>query len=731
MVEMKECMRRCSVICCLLCFAVACRSEVVQASLLSSDVFRVSISGTANSSYNIFGASNVVAPFPWRLVTSGVPSQTVFDLPALGRSGFFVIGRQFEISGTNLVIGVSGGVLASAGWKTNIVGGTVRLLPSRTNYVMLDLYDGTFHSWQRNMDRGSICLGSVLTSSNAVVSINPAASVAVPSTRIPNTRAKLAAGQPVRVLLLGDSLTQGAGSTGGSNWFNLLFSKSFVGQAVSFGKANITVINTGLGAVPARWGLVCIGDVVGGEPASAKVPVDAPQFGLSRGEYRNTNASDNLSSIGGSKWLTVQPDLVIVCFGANGGIGSQEELGYLETIVHNLRKRGIEVILWNGYFCTTLDFLNTEFDKYRAIADWQGCEFVDTFSRIAELNTDANGEFTGATYLDAIHQVNQGHLATAAAMKSLFAVPQIPEVAAVPTTRLLLNVRSNYFPNKAEIQLGTLGAALPITNGIGGGVGPAVMMGGIDYSNAGLVLSSNQPAQYSFSRALAVDIACWSTTNSTIDVSSGGDIVAKNVYVSSRSWGQLAPIVNMSQVKGFGGGWWSGSEWSQYVPNFGFSVVLTSGSLNIEGSVAYGFDGSVVPWSAITFVGVFSIEESAHDPGGHWRFSDDVGNASVVIPFTGNGLQVLLHAGRAGGIIRCQVDGQIVITKDLFKDTPIGGIYNLQLWPGNLDGIGKLSENYGLHSAIIKLVGINSSAGLNGSGDRRLGIYEAYAVDAR
>ena len=640
---------------------------------------------------------------------------------------------RFAITVNGQTATIAAGALTFADGSSQIIpAGSVRIAWSATNFITLDLQDFSYHAWRRAIDRGSVCLGSIVTSTNSVLNISQPVSFDVPASRISRTRAKLLAGQPVRVLCLGDSTTAGSGSTGGSNWVSLLLSPSMTNQAVSLGKTSITVQNMGVGGQLAKWGLACLGNTVS---SPVRANVDFPYWAISKNHYIDTENASPASGVAEFPIIRQRPDLAIICFGANSATNSQEELGYLESAIHRLRKRDVEVILWNGYYRADFASIqNVQFDKYRVIADWQGCEFIDTFSRIAELNADALGNFTGATYADGVHQNNAGHIATAGAIKSLFSVPQATEYPVVPQTRLLLNAQSNCFPNCAEIELtASAGTALSARGAAASSASLGPNLANLPITNASYSVGPGSNLMYNFSRALAVDLFFSATNTATLSnfVSGGG--WGKSVAVPNQSWGGLLSILSIAEMNavdfGYGPTW--GTNWSLF-PNWGFRLCPTDKAVNIEAAIAYTFDGCVVPWNQMQFGGTWGLEASQKDSSRNWHYSDDVGNATLVIPFTGSGLVLYIHCGTASGKVSVWLDGDPVYSAfDSYWNVPVSAfVRTLQLWPKNLAS--KLSDNYGPHTARIELLNtVNGSAVAPGAQNRRLAIYEAYAVDAR
>jgi lysophospholipase L1-like esterase len=658
---------------------------------------RVTVTNGGVPPFDVFASTNPANPASWTLLVSGAAGQADFDLAATNRMMFYRVVRQYELTAsTNLFVHIGAGTVANSLWHARVPAGRIQMQPASTNYIMLDLRDLSYHVWQRNIDRGSVCLGSVITDSNSIQSITMASSFDVPTTRIPLTRAKLAAGQPVKVLMLGDSLTAGVGATVGYRWFNLLMDAATLTNTASLGVRNVTYVNAGVSGSVSRCGMAFLGS-------------------------SDTGVASSL--------LASRPDLAFVCYGANALATSREEYGYLETIVRTLRRNNIEVILWNGDYPLWNDpkVVNVQTDQYRRIADRHGAEFIDMCERIAELNRNPSGTISMNTYIDVVHQNNTGHQWQANAFKSLFSIPQVPETIPASDDRLLIDVDGAWFPNKAILSFTPCGGKTNVvSSALNTNLSPAVFTGGRTPANATYQIGTGSNILFHLQRACAVDFYGWSPNNLSIlpTVYDGDwrvDAIPQDIRMN---WGYLScPAFSQSNR----------TDLTMLCPfsHAGVQLQLTNGTFYMEAAVGQGFDGYIVNNTNIIKHGSFEAETETTGRKRHWYVCDNESGTSLTIPFTGNALHLLLQAGSAAGIIQCSVDGQTVLVEDLRNAAALGQVKSLVLWPASATLNTRPFTQYGEHLARITLIGADASATKPSTGNHRLGFQEAYAIDAR
>lgn len=90
-------------------------------------------------------------------------------------------------------------------------GGNLPVVANGVWFVGVDLYRGTLIALPRLGHRGWVPVARVVTDATAIVSVEQIAP-ALPVSRLPRTLAKIRAGQPVNVVVMGSSLAEGVGA---------------------------------------------------------------------------------------------------------------------------------------------------------------------------------------------------------------------------------------------------------------------------------------------------------------------------------------------------------------------------------------------------------------------------------------------------------------------------------------------------------------------------------------
>lgn len=342
---------------------------------------------------------------------------------------------------------------------------TVTVHPG-TNYLAGDLFDGRLHVLKRRLHDGAVYYSRVIADTNGVTQVEPINAV-LPITAIPKTKAAIAAHQALKVVLVGDSLEQGAGIADyHGTWPFLVFDATATTNAWSLRPevSPLTYRNFGIGGITAEYGLI------------ATRP--------------------------GSPVLTTGYDLAIVGFGANPGTG---DAVLVESMVHELRSAGIEVILQSGeqrQDGIATPFLDT--DVFLAgIAANQGCALADTYSYMLE----NDGNYS----TDKVHPSELGHQVWAGCMRSLLnGLPQeskavVPASEFQSLTSLPESLRGA-FPTSTTVQFtpttttGISAASLFPYNTMG------VVLGKIPALSAVNVLVVGQSATFHADSACAVSL---------------------------------------------------------------------------------------------------------------------------------------------------------------------------------------------------------------------------------
>jgi hypothetical protein len=185
---------------------------------------------------------------------------------------------------------------------------TVSLKPG-TNYVAIDLFDRQLHVLSRAIHQGAVSIGRLIANTNGLVEAQPFPAIP-PLTAIPQTKSLIAAHEDIYPVLIGDSLTEGAGVADyHDTWPFLVFQPTATTNTWSLltDVPHLHVLQMGVGGLSAEYGLVTVTE--------------------------------------GSSRVSGTHRVAIVGFGANTTLG---DAPLVEALVQRLRLSGIEVVLQTG-----------------------------------------------------------------------------------------------------------------------------------------------------------------------------------------------------------------------------------------------------------------------------------------------------------------------------------------------------------------------------------------------
>ncbi|OMF54684.1 hypothetical protein BK138_16125 [Paenibacillus rhizosphaerae] len=642
----------------------------------------------------------------------------------LGRVALGVVGKLTDFRHTNstgLTVTFNGGRLRQAdGSYLTFQGGSVTVPDNVTSEIMLDLFDNKLHALPRSLHRVAVYIATVTASSGIISKVTQPPSFAIPTSRIPKFKAALKRdNRKVRVALLGDSLTQGAGGT--PRWPDLLFnsSQSAAGFNVQ-NVANITVDNYAVGGQTAHYGMVQMG--VGAQNAVGKYANTNITYGP---RYVNMYIDSlNLGNIKESDTRLLQYDLAIINFGANGGT---YHLGYFENIVRELRSRGVEVIIGtSNYQSNNLTFLYSDGPILSRIAEAYGCEVADTWSYVRE------AQYNGKTvHADTIHMSADGHIAWASALRAVINdISQSGESFYQANQSRIVTTdaadTSGKFPNLAEVVFKPSSHNGTITGNGGSGnktFNPALQFGGKTSTDCTTQLATGQYAWFGHANALCMDVLYEMATTFTADIyTNNGGTKVGTISSATTAPGRVA-LVEAFSLNTMPGG--LGGNKPGYV-NQAFQIVVTSGSMNLVGVVFYTWNKKEILFEEMNFIGTWAKDTGFYSPASG-RYTDTDGD-SVFFEFEGTGCQVLLNNRDAAGKIDVWLDGvQVQTGLDLYNTGKY--YYSLNLFPLASSDI--FNRGYGKHTVRIKLNGINAAAVAPAAQNRRLALFAAYAFDGR
>ena len=407
---------------------------------------------------------------------------------------------------------------------------TVRVKPG-TNYLAGDLFDGQLHALPRRIHSGAVYYAVVIADTNGAVraEVLPAD---FPATAIPKTKAILEAHRPLKVVLIGDSMTQGAGTADyHAHWDVLLFQ---------------------IGATTSAWSLLTDGQSV--TERNIALSGAHAEYGLA-------------ATYPGSPVLTSHYDLAIVSFGENLSFGDGP---LVEAMIHHLRMANIEVILHTSgknFLGYPSPFLEDD-ALLSGIAANQGCAIADTYYYMLE-----NPNYYSP---DLIHPSDLGHRVWAGCMRSILnrlpqeSKPVVPADEFQSLTSIPAGQRAN-FPNSASIQF------KPTTSS-GTNAAPVFynsltpILGGADAAVPVTLLGEGQSATYHADLACSISLMVENKDGESakLRLDYGNGLPVGNMTISGTSRG---PFIYPAPPIGY---------WNSNLP-VNVTITVTNGLLRLEG----------------------------------------------------------------------------------------------------------------------------------------------------
>ncbi len=655
-----------------------------------------------------------------------------------------LIGLQFAFSAaqsSGLSAYFLGGTLPDAsGAALTVASGAVVLPASTTSIVGIDLFDLTLRALPRAIDTGFIPVARVTTDATTITTVVPLAPPALPANRLARTKARLAAGAKVRVLLIGDSITAGTGGTAGNLWFELCFdsAQSAKGYNVT-NAANVTTTNLGISACNAYHGVGSVADLMPYPSTIAQHPLSAwtptvPQ--LARAGITARPAGANL--------LTRRlPDLVVIGLGTNS-YGMPRDAELLEIAIRRWRQLGVDVLVittnsrTDGFATAMLDSAST----MRALAETNGAALADTWAEIAQARL-----LGAAVTPDGVHPADIGQLLYARAIRrNLNSLEQMAEQ--------LVPGRFKFFrptTSTQRVRPPSTGYYQPYILGGGGAAAAAsVLATNYNVALAGQSLSTAVASLGVGGQVLFQTPACASVVilyelasgqSATVKVASvAGDIKTGIVLGGLSNRTVFAELISFAELEALAGGQQPSGQ-RAFVPPFAGRIEVTAlgggaTSLNVQGMLFLTWDGADLDPLSFERSGTWSTEAARNDSSIIIPYTDTA-NSEVVIPFEGDALQLTLQTGSvsgSGATISAWVDDELVLSA--VANDPYGGgstgnfCNNVVLMPrnptGSASGEDFAGRNAKRHTARVRL----TAAGSTGASaqNRNLAIASARAL---
>ena len=638
--------------------------------------------------------------------------------------------NQFTVSLKDQIATVGAGDLVwSDGSVSHFSGGHVRLIPERTNYLVVNYGSLRLHNLRRFIGEGEQLVATIVTHTSAPPQIQVPPSFAVSPTRLGLFKVKMAhQTSPIRVATMGDSLTEISPFI---NWRSLLFDSNLAVYGYHLRtKSDAIVLNLGASATTCDYGLAMV------SPA-------AQSFGRPNQGYCFAGAasdfgidSDSLPQptyplASASHLWSFRPDLVMVAYGINGGPYS---LNNLESISRAL----IEDHQVPTLFLTENDFASLPLSDsilptLRSIRDGIGGAIADTAAYVEEINRNGTN-----TFVDAIHQNDYGWMAWAEAIQGVLN-PHAQSEITVPISK------SRVVPDRYSSDKGHLNMGATVVGGI-----PLELSSGAHLTKSGLLTYTGYLPS-SFHASLIAEVPgkagvytnyvtyshhCWNWASLIIErgigvrgsVSNGFHGHATNSFRGYCSW--LDESANEHFIADFG---YTDDDVIYPRPGTLFITAITQALAAVTNQISAGISGEGAPigWTSsalrvsitegnariigVLFGGprheeldltstsqafdqpnLWSDESGFHDLGLTQILYTDDRDAPLGIPFAASGIQLLLRSNPIGGVLQMQGDEVRLADVNLFStataprvvgwfpgETPEKSMHHLVLTLGN------------------------------------------------
>ena len=653
-------------------------------------------------------------------------------------------GSGFSISFTGLVLTIGAGQLEdAAGAGIAVPAGTVTLRDNATNYVVVSLFDLSYHAFTRTGHTAGVCIATVVTSGGVVTSVSRSSTFKLLNNPIEPFTSKLRNGQLVRILMVGDSITNGAGGT--PYFYDLCWNAANAAAGYNYPNvANITLSRLGYPGASAIAGMAIIADLNQQCTGGTNNAYSHTDQSVVRMPFANSERTTPVPYIGSNRYVMALPDAVFIALGTNY---DARNFVWLEAQARFWRKKGVPVCLitcnrrYDGPSSAT-----PADPRWELFAASVGAALCDTaeFMEEAYYNYLNNGGTN--PYSDLVHPSTYGQALWAQAITGMvnayrhpFCVTELQEKFTTITTTSAIRPSAH-----AQLQI------LPL-NLVG-----APPTGTTPWPFANLrVLLAQQAAtagRYEIGVGQAVIGSFPFVTGSVwaIVENQAGDNATYSVTQPAGTWStgsitgssipmQFIEIIPASTVQSFAtaNSFYSGTKNKALPVSVGFQLNATSGNIKLVGFL---FETPIVreiPRSEWDLIGTWAQEAGDFDTSCRLTYTDTSGDRMIIRAPDCHGVAFMTRVGNAAG--------QITVVADTLSayaplEMYVNNVnqFNLPLvfvpgaWPNfSLTSTATipLTNNRRDHMLTVTLSGVNGSAAATSAGIRRLGVSMVYALE--
>lgn len=647
----------------------------------------------------------------------------------------------FAIVSTGLSITIGAGKITDAnGASVNVPAGGLSLRASQTQYIMVDLFDLSYHVFNRPWHSAAVCIATIVTDGSSITSLSQAGSYIVPQNAMAviNTRLR-AGGNTIRFRITGDSYTYGAGNPVGGlyYWFDLIFNSAAAAYGYNLPSiANVVSTRYGAPGATAIHGMAMIADVTSTPPITGISGHDNVDQVVMRYPLWNMMRASPDVNYGPNAVVAATPDVIILEYGTNYDVKNVE---WIEAQIRFWRSKHVATIVMSPIMAYNGAATGTATDtRIKAICDASGASFADANAFIDEAWYNFLNYGGPNPYSDLVHPSVTGQPLVARSITGLFSTvyqrqfSELPSGKPVAATTIRSAPHAHILVNPTVISGTGTGTTLTPS------VNFRVLYGGQAAADGFITVTG---AQYV---TVGYDLCCgdifaifenqggenfsWNCTQQAAPVISSGSVVGASIPF------QIVRVMTAAQTQAFpatGSNFPTGYAGGMPVPA-GFRFNVSAGTAKLVGFLFESPYVTEIPVNQLAppSLGVWASENSDLENGSSpICYCTDTLNANVtVLADDCDGISVMLRAGPAAGQIRFAVDGLAQFGPlDLYSSAEV--VYHFTtvpgVWPnyaGSTPGVRPLANFRGDHVLQMRHMGANASCVAGTAAKRRLTI---------
>ena len=654
--------------------------------------------------------------------------------------------QDFKITTSGLVATVGAGSLVFEDGTTVAIGAqTVYLTPSSTNYIVIRLDSAyTAHSYYRYFDTASVHVATVVTNSTTATTVTQRATFPVPKSATAGFNGRLRNNLPCRVLLIGDSLTYGAG--GGPYFFDLVFNSA--NAASGYNLPNIGQVTLSRRAAPggtAIFGTLMTADIFQPAPSASNwFTNDHLNYCQAILPGVNAELTTPISRIGPNPYVSTLPDLVIINLGTNSTTTAIE---LLEQQLRFWNDKGVACVISTGIQRYDGPTSTTPIDpRIKLVAEETGASFWDLDAAYAEArNVYTNFGGTNPTHTDNVHFSTYGQTVAAASLKTVLCPSSYQGTllrthwtkrayASTNTSSAHAHVALNFPFSVGTSQIAT-GWNTDNLQVMFGGTATGSSVTSVPtgaYVMAGFPLVSG--GVWGIFENQSADNFSWTITHQGSTTIASGSVTGASIpmqIIQLASFSTISAFSSTNSINGF-----TLTKGLTVPLSFRFNV--TSGTAKLVGFLFETPLIEEIPLDSISTYGDWIDETCDFATGSRVVTGNTIGDRAIIRAANCDGISVCVRIGNAAGTISASIDGiSGMAASDLYTASAAGTALLSYLtfvpgvWPtyaADTSAVSRLSNNRRLHQLRLSYDALNGSAVATTAASGRLTIARAFAL---